>query len=275
MKSFVCITGAAGGLGKAFSVECAARGWNLFLTDLSSQGLSSLSKGLTSTYGIKVITYPCDLTDHVSREKLFDYVQNNGMHFWMLINNAGIDYEGAFADRTDEQIRNILRLNIEANLEMTYGVLRFRDTAQAFRVVNVSSLAAYYPMPLKAMYAASKRFVLNFSMALREEIKPIGGTVTALCPAGMPTNKECIQAIDAQGFAGWVTTKNVGFVAARTIDHVLKGHAVYIPGILNRLLKFFGALVPSTLIAHVIYNRWNSAQKKRTASKTDRVQYEY
>ena len=84
-------------------------------------------------------------------------------------------------------------------------------------------------MPVKAMYAASKQFLLSFSMALREELKPYGVTVTALCPAGMPTTSECIKAIECQGFAGRITTKNVGYVAAKTIDHALKGHAVYIP----------------------------------------------
>lgn len=266
MKSLVCITGAAGGLGKAFAVECASRGWDLFLTDLSEVALSSLAEGVSSTYGVNVTYYPCDLTDHVSRTELFDYMQSKNLSFWSIVNIAGLDYEGLFAERTREQIRTILRLNIEANLEMTYAILKLRDKEQHFRVINVASLAAFYPMPVKAMYAASKRFLLDFSMALREEIRPIGGTVTALCPAGMPTNIECIRAIDAQGFAGRITTKNVGFVASRTIDHALKGHAVYIPGALNRLLKFLGGLVPPTVVANLVGNRWNAAQRKRGIS---------
>ena len=55
-----------------------------------------------------------------------------------------------------------------------------------FRLINVCSLAGFFPMPYKATYAASKRFLLDFSRALREEIKSFG-TVTALCPSGMPT----------------------------------------------------------------------------------------
>lgn len=270
MKSLVCITGAAGGLGKAFAVECASRGWDLFLTDLSETALSNLAAGLSTTYGVNIMFKTCNLTDHVSRTELFDYMHNNGLRFWCLVNIAGLDYEGPFAERTREQIRTILRLNIEANLEMTYAILKFRDKGQTFRIINVSSLAAFYPMPVKAMYAASKHFLLDFSMALREEIRPAGGTVTALCPAGMPTNMACIRAIDAQGFAGRITTKNVGFVAARTIDHALKGHAVYIPGIMNQLLRYVGSLVPPTLVARLIGSRWNKAQHRSevTAVKT-------
>ena len=54
-------------------------------------------------------------------------------------------------------------------------------------------------MPVKATYAASKRFLLDFSLALREELRGLGATVTVLCPAGLPNHPECIQAIEAQG----------------------------------------------------------------------------
>lgn len=269
MKSFVCITGASGGLGKAFAVECASRGWDLFITDLSEEALFNLSEGLKTTYGVKVVYYPCDLTDHELRTVIFKFMEKQDMRFWSVINNAGLDYEGPFVERNREQIRTILRLNIEANLEITYQALKLRDKEQTFRVINVSSLAAFYPMPVKATYACSKRFLLDFSRALREEIRPLGGTVTVLCPAGMPTNPACIRAIDAQGFMGRITTQNVGFVAAETIDYALKGYAVYIPGRLNRVIKVLGSFVPPTIVARLISNRWIAAHKK-TISQSQR-----
>lgn len=261
MGSYICITGATGGLGKAFAVECANRGWDLFLTDMSEAKLAVLAESLRSTYRVDVRYHACDLTDFQSRTGLFQYVTAENMEFWFLINIAGLDYEGLFTSRTREQIVKMLRLNIEANLEMTYSVLKYRDASRTFRMINVCSLAAFYPMPVKAMYSSSKRFLYNFSMALREEIRPLNATVTALCPSGMPTTAECIQAIEAQGFAGKITTKNTGFVAARTVDHALKGHPVYIPGIFNKLLRFFGGLVPQRLVAHLIGQRWIAASR--------------
>lgn len=263
MKSMVCITGATGGLGKAFAVECASRGWNLFLTDLSDDKLHTLAVSLMNTYNIDVYYRKCDLTDFEARTELFDYFREQRFSFHFLINIAGLDYEGPFADRTRSQIKTVLRLNIEANLEMTHEIMSLRDAARTFRIINVASLAAYYPMPVKAMYASSKRFLLNFSRALAEELRPTDVTVTALCPAGMPTTPECIKAIEAQGFAGRITTQNVGFVAARTIDSALKGKSVYIPGLLNRILKTAGSLVPPSVVARVVGSRWKSAQRKR------------
>ncbi len=265
MKSFVCITGATGGLGKAFAVECASRGWNLFLTDLSGKNLENLSRGLASTYDIEALYYPCDLANDGSQKDFFAYIQKEKLEFDILINVAGLDFEGFFTERTPQQIRTITRVNIEGNLEMTYAILKARDKEKPFRIINVSSLAAFYPMPIKAMYSASKRFLLNFSMALREELRPAGVTVTALCPAGMPTTEGCRQSIESQGFAGRLTTKNVGYVASKTIDHALKGHAVYIPGLLNRMLRFVGFMFPSGLLARAICERWKSTRKRKEA----------
>lgn len=267
MKSMVCITGATGGLGRAFAVECASRGWDLFMTDLSDDALKTLAYSLISTYNINIQYRSCDLTDFEERTMLFDYIREQGFSFHFLINIAGLDYEGFFSERTRKQIRTILRLNIEANLEMTHEILKIRDTARTFRVVNVASLAAYYPMPVKAMYASSKRFLLDFSRALREELRPMNVTVTALCPAGMPTTPECIRAIEAQGFAGRITTRNVGYVASHTIDRALRGRSVYIPGLINWMLKAAGTLVPAALIARLTGSRWKSAQRKRLTSQ--------
>lgn len=268
MKSMVCITGATGGLGKAFAVECATRGWDLFLTDLSEEALKTLAYSLENTYNIQVCYRPCDLTDFEARTELFDYIRSQAYSFHILINVAGLDFEGPFCERTRIQIRTILRLNIEANLEMTHEILKMRDPARTFRVVNVASLAAYYPMPVKAMYASSKRFLLDFSRALREELRLLDVTVTALCPAGMPTTPECIRAIEAQGIAGLITTQNVGFVASRTIDRALRGRPLYIPGLVNRMLKAAGALVPPAIIARLTGARWKSAHSKRPVSQT-------
>jgi len=263
VESYVLITGTTGGLGKAFAVECASRGWNLFLTDLSEGQLCNFATNLMNTYGIRVVYFSCDLTDAAERQKLISHVYRSNIYFSTLINVAGLDYEGLFSDRSSEQIRTLIRLNIEANLEITAEVLKLRNKFKPFRIINVASLAAYYSMPVKAMYAASKRFLLNFSMALREELRPYGVTVTALCPAGMPTTSECIRAIECQGLAGRITTKNVGYVAAKTIDHALKGHAVYIPGKLNQLLRLFSSFIPSIIITRLIGSRWQKARERK------------
>jgi short-subunit dehydrogenase len=263
MRSKVLITGATGGLGKAFAVECGRRGWDLFLTDLEADRLERLAAGLRRTYGIGVVGQACDLTDPASRSALFDFIRSGRTRFWALINVAGGDSEGTFRQRRPEELRTVLRLNIEGTLEMTHAVLGWADPGTPFRIITVSSLAAFFPMPVKATYAASKRFLLDFSLALKAEVESLGATVTVLCPAGLPTNDVCIEAIEAQGLMGHLTTQNIGAVAANTLDHALKGHAIYVPGFLNQTLLALSRLVPPVGVARMIGRRWKAAHRRR------------
>jgi len=262
-KPLIAITGATGGLGRAFAVECASRSWDLFLTDLAPAPLAILASSLETTYGISVVTHTCDLTDPSSRAQMFDRIRDESIRFWGLINVAGLDHEGPFFEQSDSQIRSILRLNIEATLGMIHELLPFRAPLTPFRIINVASLAAFYPMPVKATYAASKRFLLDFSLALREELRGLGATVTVLCPAGMPTTASCIAGIEAQGWMGQITTRDVGRVANQTLDAALAGRVIVIPGGVNRLLQILGGLAPASLVARIIFQRWTSARQKR------------
>lgn len=266
MKSYVLISGATGGLGKAFAAECAARGWDLFLTDLTDERLTSLATGLERLYGINTMTYACDLTDAGERTMLWQFVKAHGVRLHFLINVAGLDYEGRFEERRVDELRTMVRLNVESTLEMTRRALAYRDCHRTFHIVNVSSLAAFYPMPVKAVYAASKRFLLDWSRALGEELHDQDVTVTALCPAGMPTHPACIRSIDAQGFMGRLTTMNTGDVAAITIRKALAGRRVVIPGIINQTLRFLGGIFPAPMMAHLINKRWTVSHAKSYAT---------
>ncbi len=265
--SLVMISGAAGGLGKAFAVECASRGWDLYLTDLRAEALDTLAGSLRAAYGVRVLQRACDLTDPSSRTALYEHLRAEHHSFWAVINVAGLDYEGLFYEQSRQQIRAILRLNIEGTLETTHALLELRDPLQPFRILNVASLAAFYPMPVKATYAASKRFLLDFSLALREEVRELGATVTVLCPAGLPTRPDTIEAIEAQGWIGLLTTRNIGGVAAEALDAALLGKAVVIPGWINQVLRVLGSLAPDALVARLIAGRWKQAHRKRVMDR--------
>jgi short-subunit dehydrogenase len=265
MDSLVFITGATGGLGKAMALECASRGWDLYLTDLHSEKLSTLAAGLERSCGVNVLYAAADLTDARERSTLFERLRNEKLRFRGLINVAGTDHEGLFLERSSEHIIAILRLNIEATLVVTHELLALRDQAVTFRIINVSSLAAFFAMPVKATYAASKRFILDFSLAMRNELRDQNVTVTALCPAGLPTTDSCIAAIESQGLMGQLTTEDIGKVAHETVDAMLRGRAIVIPGFLNRVIRWLGGLVPATSVADLVGTRWRMAQQRRDA----------
>ncbi len=259
---FVLITGAAGGLGRAFSVDCAKRGYDLFLTDINDAGLKLIEHGITSRYPVRVLTRTCDLTNDAQVDTLFRFARDNHVRFEMLLNIAGVDFEGGFYERSTDSIIKIVQLNVEATLRITHKVLDHRAENKPFYLVFVSSLASFYPMPLKATYAASKSFLREFACALGQELKMRGVSVLSLCPGGLPTTKEALDGIAAQGFWGELTTNHLEKVTHRTISRVLKGYTLYIPGFVNSAFRLAGSLIPKTIIAKLIYSRWSGAQEQ-------------
>ena len=169
-------------------------------------------------------------------------------------------------ERRAEEITTILRLNIESALLMLHAILPHRDHSLTFRVINVSSMGGYFAMPIKATYAASKRFLLDFSLAVRNELRDENVTVTALCPAGLPTTPGTREAIEAQGLMGQLTTENIGFVAHQAIEAAIRGRATVVPGFLNRALLFLSGLMSPSQIVELVGARWRAAHGRRVAS---------
>ena len=263
----VCITGAVGGLGKAFAKECASRGWDLFLTDLSEAKLALLAEGLERLYGVQALYAPCDLVDPEARDLFWQRVNDLGIKFDMMINVAGLDFEGAMMERSADEINTIIRLNIEATVSMTRQAVASRVKSNRLHIINVSSLASFYPMPLKAVYAASKRFLLDFSRAMRQELRSENIRVLALCPAGLATKPNTINSIESQGWMGQVTTMQTGMVAARTINRALANRSTYIPGGINQFVRFVGALVPPDWVASII--SWRLSKTRNIAAQAE------
>jgi short-subunit dehydrogenase len=240
----VLITGASGGLGRAFAIDCAKRGFRLFLTDLNEGGLIAVKQGLLRQYDCQVLIKSCDLTNSDDVNSLADYAKAQNFQLDMLLNVAGIDYEGGFTQRDFAQISSILNVNIEATLRITHHALKLRKPDHRLYIVFISSLASLYPIPLKATYAASKRFLLDFSIALGQELKGQNASVLSVCPGGLCTTQETLCAIAAQGFWGNATTNRVEKVVHQSITYALRNRRIYIPGLLNRLLGLTCRFVP-------------------------------
>ena len=256
------ITGASGGLGRAFAWECGSRGWELILTDRGDEALRMLAAGVSRAHGVRVRTISCDLAIDSDRDALSIELAREADSIRMLINVAGFDSEGPFVDRDSGVLVRMMRVNMEAGLVLTHALTRGVTRTAPLRVINTASLAAFYPMPFKATYAATKRFVLSSSLALREELKG-EATVTVLCPAGMPTTPDAREAIRAQGIMGQITTVNTSEAVQQSVAAALRGKPVVIPGFINKLLLTVSAFLPQRVLAGMIARRWGAAREHR------------
>ena len=267
-KGRALVTGASGGLGGAFALEAARKGYDLILVDLPGTGLHEIGRRLARAYKLEAQCFEADLGDPEARRTIAAWVRDNRIELTLLVNNAGTGWQSGFGEAPIERLCSIVDVNIQGTMHLTYLLLpELRRQSKAV-VINVASLAAFYPMPAMAVYAASKSFILSFSLAIRSELQGSGVTVSTLCPAGMITNRDTADQVAAQGFFGRLTTMYPEAVAAVALRQALRGRDVIIPGLVNRAIRLVSTLAPRGLVVRVIGGRWKKAEETVKAQRT-------
>jgi uncharacterized protein len=182
------ITGASSGIGEAFARKLAAQGRNVFLTARSEDKLIALCNELGRHSGIRAQYYAIDLSLPDSPARLLDESQKRRLVVDLLINNAGFGAFGDFLQTDLPRQLNMIDLNIQALVDLTYRFLPLMREQKQGAIINVASTAGFQAVPYMATYAATKAFVLSFSEALWEENRGYGVQVMALCPGSTDTN---------------------------------------------------------------------------------------
>lgn len=258
MKNFTLITGATGGIGKAFTIECAKKGYNLFLTGRSEEKLSALKEEIKS-YGVEIETFASDITNENSRKSMLEYIDKNSFKFERLINVAGVDTQMAFTEYSQEKVLFQLKVNVEGTISLTHAILSRR--AEKLEILTISSMSGASPMPYFALYSASKSMLTNFFTALHYELKNKGVKVTVVTPGGVPTREDIIADIKGQGLWGKLSVVQPQKLAQKSLKAVGKNKVKYIPGFFNKLLNVIIKISPKCIRLRFIANRWKKIKK--------------
>jgi len=181
------ITGASSGFGEAFAHILAARGMNLVLVARSEEKLRALAQALSEQHGIRADVVPADLCREGAAQEVYRRTQELGVPVDLLVNNAGVGTYGHFDTLAPEREHGEIMLNVTALVDLTHAFLPAMAERKDGGVINVSSIAAFQPLPYQAVYGASKAFVVSFSLALWDEYRKLGVRVVALCPGPTAT----------------------------------------------------------------------------------------
>lgn len=257
--AYTFISGATGGIGKAFVNSVAKRGCDLFLTGRSIEKLTLLKEQIEGEYGVKVLIYACNLVDSDSRAKMLEYIGGAAVKFDRIINVAGVDIQKPFIDYTSEKVLMQIRVNAESTISLTHALLSHRD--KNLEIITISSMSGASPMPYFALYSATKAMLINFFTSLHYELKDSGVKVTVVMPGGVPTRQDIIEDIKGQGLWGKLSAKSPEFVAEKSLKAVSKNKVKYIPGGFNRLLNFLIKIAPKKLVLKFIARRWKKQTK--------------
>src|SRR5262249_19542741 len=152
------------------------------LTARREERLRTLATELTSAHGVAADVIAADLGDQAERDRLIEELRGRGRVVEGLVNNAGFGHQGDFATSPRVALVGMVRLNVEAVVDLTSRLLTGMIDRGRGSVINIASTAAFQPLPGSAVYAASKSFVLSFSEAIRTELRGSGVSVTAVCP---------------------------------------------------------------------------------------------
>ena len=243
------VTGASSGIGEVFARQLAAQSKNLVLVARSGDKLCAIARELGEAHGVVTHVIVADLAQPGAATQVFAETERLGLQVDLLVNNAGFGHKGEFAVADEDRQAEMVRVNVNAVVELTRLYLPAMRYRRRGGVINVSSNAAFQPVPYMAVYSASKAFVLHFSEALAEEVAADGVRVMALCPGATDTDFWDVAGV-WQGRRRLMAAPET--VVASGLRAFGRSRSFYVPGLIYRIVAFAASrLAPRWLVTRV------------------------
>lgn len=244
------VTGATSGIGYALCHLLASKGIHLIVSGRNSEQLEVLKKELGET--VNVVTQCADLATEQGRESVIKLIEQYTPE--LVVNNAGFGLYGEVLKHSAKDNIEILKVNGEAVLEITLAAAScLKRASKKGTIVNVSSVAAFFPFPYLSIYAASKAFINSLSESLYFELEPYGIRVLAACPGQVATKfssrasgKEN-QEVRKRAFGGM----SADFAAHQIWKQIVQGKRMHVFDWKYRFSVF--------LANHILPRKWLSA----------------
>lgn len=180
-ESTVLLTGAGGGIGSAIARQLARQGASVVLANRDVDSLAPLVDELR-VHGGRIVALPVDLGDTRGPAQLVDAALAAVGRIDIVVNCAGVQNFGFFAQESPEATATLFRVNTLAPVLLTHALLPHMLAAGKGQIVNVGSIFGSIGFPCFASYSASKFALRGFSEALRRELADTGIRVTYVAP---------------------------------------------------------------------------------------------
>ena len=238
------VTGACSGIGLEFSHRLAELGASVVMVSNRERELQEAARDVASRHDVNTLPLTLDLTSERAAEEIMSFIDRNGVDPSVFINNAGIFSFAPVTETPRGKIDCFIGLHVTAVTSLSREfALRFAKRGGG-RILNMSSMSCWMPMPGIAMYSATKAYIRAFSRAYRIEMKDCGVSVTVACPGGIATNLFGLPPqLQRLGVSLGVLMTPQAFVR-RALKRTFRGKAQYINGLLNRVSIVFVASLP-------------------------------
>jgi short-subunit dehydrogenase len=236
------ITGASAGIGAALADQFARHGHALVLVARREPQLAAVADAIERRGHPRPRIVIADLAQPEAADKIDAELRAANLEVQFLVNNAGFGLMGPAASLDRREQLAIVDLNARA---LTGLSLHFIDSMARHQggILNVASVASFMPGPGMAVYHATKAYVLSFSEALHQELKPRGVRVTALCPGPVETEFQARAGMPSDYFPQMMA-RSAGRVAREGYRGLMQNRRVVVPGSHNRVAALLPRLLP-------------------------------
>ncbi len=241
------ITGASSGIGEQYARQLAAIGSDLVLVARRKDRLEKLAKELRKNHQIQVDVIDLDLSSPHASLLLFEKATANNTHITILVNNAGIGRYGPFMDFPLEDHLSTVQINSIVPTELTYQfVSHMLSHRKKSYISQIASISAFQPVGCYSVYSATKGYIRYFTESLAFELKNTNISISCICPGGTYTEflEQAGQKLTSSGHRTMMTSEAV---VRTSIQAMLDGKTLHVPGFLNKLACFFPRFLPRNL----------------------------
>lgn len=179
------VTGASSGIGAAFARQIAADGMKVALTARREDRLGALAAEIERDFGVETRIVVADLADPAGPNQVLDAVAD--LPIGLLVNNAGLGHAGRFDLAEGEALRRLVVVNCEAPLVLAHALIQGMRERGRGGILFTGSVAGRLPLPLHAVYSATKAFDGLLAESLWAEQKASNIDVLALEPGSTET----------------------------------------------------------------------------------------
>ena len=254
MEITALVTGASSGIGREFSKQLAAQNVALVLTSRNEEKLTHLKVEIEQAYAHNAEIIPIDLSVPGNAISLYKECERRGLDIDILINNAGAGMFGESIAQDSVRIESLLILNMISLTTLSSKFAAKMKLKGSGHILNVGSFAGNQATPYFASYAASKRYVHDFSLALRAELKSAGVNVTCLVPGFVSTDFDSNAGIENSRYLSF--SKRGALPASKVAEIGLKAmfrkKARVTAGVVNKAVAVVAGLIPPKVKAAVI-----------------------
>ena len=247
-RPLAVVTGASSGIGFELARIFGENGFDLLIAAEDAE-LTVALESLEGAVPTEVRAHRVDLAREDGVTELYEHILATGRPVEALALNAGIGAGGAFTETQLVDELRLIDLNVRSTVHLCKLVLADMVERDHGRILLTSSIASTMPGSFQAVYNASKSFVQSFTLAIRNELKDTGITVTSLMPG--PTETEFFERAHMEDTeVGAEEKDDPAEVARQGFEALMAGEEKVVAGsLINKVQVLAGHVLPDSFKA--------------------------